>query len=357
MDLLNQEATQSLRGLLTGFLPAVLPSSSVALESVNITPTGLGGFLGLHDAPSDEVFGRRVNAAARITVNGADVNELNARINDVTDTILSISRDMPGAEGIYKLKLQRLGDPNEAGTQREALFDVVYEFRKLPTAAGGTIGSIPLGVDLDDGGGAADFLISEAFSTESLNLFDALDDPLATTNAPGDWRFNATEGRIEQLSAIRGGSFLATVPRKAGTYLLLKETSEHPAVADLFMRFTLESAQRDGIGCVFRFQDIDNFCFFVMSQRRNYRMLGKKVGGVFRVLDTAGLSEADGYDQDRLYTAKVTALGSRFRVFLDDDLVVEGSDTSIAGPGRVGFLCHGNQAAFFYDLTLAKFRG
>lgn len=356
MDTLNQEATQSLRGLLTGLLPDVSPASTVALESVSISPIGLGGFLGMHDGPRAEVFGRRVNASARITVNGTNASEVNDRIDDVTDTMLSIGRDTPATEGIYRLSLQKLGDANSTGTGREAFFDVLYEYFRLPTAAGGVIESIPLGLDLDDGGGRAEFLLGETFSSESLLLFDAIDDPQSTTGAPGDWQFSATDSRIEQLSAIRGGSF-QPVPRKAGTYLVLQETSDHPAVADVFMRCNLESGDRDGIGCVFRWQDVENFYFFVMSLRRNYRMLGRKVAGVFRALEEPGLNDTAGFERNRLYTLKLTALGSRFRVYLDDNLAVEGSDAAIATPGRVGFLCHGNQAAFFYDLTLARFRG
>lgn len=356
MDILNQEAVQSLRGLLTGLLPEVLPASTVALESVSVSPTGLGGFLGMHDDPRAEVFGRRVSASARITVNGTDASEVNARIDDVTDTMLSTGRDTPATAGIHRLSLQKLGDTNNTGTSREAFFDVLYEYLKLPTATGGVIESIPLGLDLDDGGGHAEFLLGQTFSPESLLLFDAIDDPQSTTGAPGDWRFSATDSRIEQLSGIRGGSF-QPVPRKAGTYLVLQDTSDHPAVADLFMRCNLESGNRDGIGCVFRWQDVDNFYFFVMSQRRNYRMLGRKVGGVFSAMDEPGLNDTAGFDRDRQYTLKLTALGSHFRVFLDDNLAVEGSDAAIAIPGRVGFLCHGNDAAFFYDLTLARFRG
>lgn len=153
MDELNQEAMQSLRGLLADLLPDAAPASTVTLESVSISPTGLGGFLGMHDDPRDEVFGRRVRASVRVTVNGANPGELNDRIDELTDTMLSTGRDTPETAGIQRLALTRLGDADAAATRRDAFFDILYEYHRLPTEAGGIIETIPLELELDDGSG------------------------------------------------------------------------------------------------------------------------------------------------------------------------------------------------------------
>jgi hypothetical protein len=134
----------------------------------------------------------------------------------------------------------------------------------------------------------------------------------------------------------------------------LAPSPARPAVSDFILRARLTSRDVDGIGLVFRWQDVDNFYFFLMERRRHYRMLGKKVAGSFQRLDAPAIDLVQGFDTDVEYAVKVTAYGRSLRVYLDNRLALQGEDASLVGPGRVGFLARGNNAARFYSVDLVQ---
>lgn len=199
-------------------------------------------------------------------------------------------------------------------------------------------------------------LLRDQFTTSSLADFDVVDDPQANQNPPSNWVHNAVEGRIEQHSDIFGGPDGATEfgPNKPGSYLLRKTTATVPAVRDFLLACNVRSEDDDGIGVVFRYQDVDNFYFFLMDNQRHYRRLGKKVGGVFQELTPAGFDGAKGYTVGQVYNVRVRAKGDHLQVFLDDDLVLSGSDSSLPNGGRVGFYSWGNLNAQFDDLQIIE---
>jgi hypothetical protein len=365
MDVVTQEALARLRSALANLLPAPDDpdlAPTITVLPVRVTPTGLGGFVGVNDIPQGSIVGRRIEASAELIVRGTDEGALSVNVASVTDALVGADRAALVQQGIYRLQLEELGDVgsegegNDAVARRNASFGVLYEFLKLPEAGEGVIQEIPLELDLSDGGSNPRLLIDQTFEdASSLELFEVVDDPQATTGAPSLWEHDAAEARIEQHSGIRGGGLTAT-PLKAGTYLVLIPNSAHPEVRDFLFRTRLETSDVDGIGCVFRYRDVDNFYYFVMSNRNDYYLLGKKVGGVFAALDSGGLLEDGGPEVDTEFELKLTAVGATFRVYLDDALVVDGQDTSLDGAGRVGFMCHGNDGASFYRLKLVQFQ-
>jgi hypothetical protein len=360
MDAITTEALASLTSTLTALLPAgadpaLTPTLAVALR--RLTRTGLGAFVGIHPEPQGEIVGRRLEATALVTARGSDSKGLGDAVSDVTSALLGQDRATMVGQGLLRLALIELGLERPEGAsgrvQRELAFDVLYEFLKPPGVSEGIIQRIP--IDLVTGTtGNTRPLLSTGFSAGSLSLFEAIDDPAATTAKPSQWATNGAEERIEQTSLIRGGTAGAT-PRKPGTYLVLKPTPALPPVADFALRTTLRSGSSGGVGLVFRFQDADNFLFFLMDGSGPFRLLGKKVDGSFGALESPGVDAAQGFETGRLYDLKITAAGPDLQVFLDDSLILEGRDSSLTGAGRVGVMTRNNDAARFFRISLVQF--
>ncbi|SCX80420.1 hypothetical protein [Nitrosospira sp. Nsp13] len=197
-------------------------------------------------------------------------------------------------------------------------------------------------------------LLLDRFDADTLANFDVVDDPQATVSAPSEWVFNAEAQRIDQLSDIHGGPFGAgaTGPEKPGTYLVRKTTAELPAVQNFILVVDVTSEDDDGIGVVFRWQDVDNFYYFLMDRQRNYRRMGKKVAGIFQELDTAALDTTHGYDADTSYSLKVRISGTQLNAYLNDELVLSGQDASLPGAGRAGLFSWGSAGVHFDNFRI-----
>lgn len=360
MDPISVEALSNLSDVLAELLP---PGASPALNPglelypLRIAPTGLGGFVGLHHGPEGEILGRRLEASARVAVKAADVDGLGEAVTAVTSALLAADRTVLRSKGILRLDLDSIGPkPEPPGpAEREVQFKVLYEFLKKPTEAGAVIERIP--IDLELGRSTPMRALAEVrLGAGSLPLFEVFDDPQATTRAPSNWRENAAAERVEELSGITSGVLLPENPRKEGTFLVLRSAPSRPPVRDFLLRSTLRSGGTGGIGLVFRWQDVDNFYFFLMhaDAERTYRVLGKKVGGAFGALETPALDKTRGFESGRLYDVKLAAEGPAFTVSLDGERILEGEDGSLSGPGRVGLMSRNNQQAFFYRVNLVQ---
>jgi hypothetical protein len=116
----------------------------------------------------------------------------------------------------------------------------------------------------------------------------------------------------------------------------------------------VSSEDNDGIGVVFRWQDADNFYYFLMDQERNYRRMGKKVAGVFQELDTAALDATRGYDAGTSYALKIRISGTQLSAYLNDELVLSGQDASLPNAGRAGLFCWGSAGAHFDNFRIVE---
>jgi hypothetical protein len=125
-------------------------------------------------------------------------------------------------------------------------------------------------------------------------------------------------------------------------------------VTDFILRATVRSDDTGGIGLVFRFQDVDNFYFFLMDSARTFRLLLRKVGGAFEALDSSSRIIDRGYEPGRLYDLKVSVEGPSVQVFLDGDRILRGRDATLPDPGRVGFMSRNNNQSFFYRIDLEQ---
>jgi hypothetical protein len=105
---------------------------------------------------------------------------------------------------------------------------------------------------------------------------------------------------------------------------------------------------------VFRFIDAGNFYFVLLDSRSNFRLLAKKVGGAFAVLDVGGLDATRGFTVDAPMQLRLVAQENSFRLRIDGVTVLEGEDSDIAGAGRVGFMTRNCNGARFSDMTLVR---
>jgi hypothetical protein len=158
VDTLSVEALDGLTAAITDLLPAAPdPTFAPALlvQPRRIAPAGVGGFVGVHDAPRGEIYGRRLEAIAVVTVRASGSSALNTAVAGVSQALLAADRAALRGAGILRLAAGDLG-PRSAGepapggvAERDVAFDVLYEFLKLPEAGEGVIQEIPITLDVD----------------------------------------------------------------------------------------------------------------------------------------------------------------------------------------------------------------
>ncbi|MGW1545183.1 Tc toxin subunit A-related protein [Streptomyces sp. NPDC002309] len=189
-------------------------------------------------------------------------------------------------------------------------------------------------------------------STSPLANFEVVDDPKAIIGGPSNWSFDQAAAAIRQTSLIHGSAGTDQGPIKPGTYLIHKSSSGWPLLSDVVLRCQMESAVGGGIGVVFRYQDRDNFYFFLMDAGNHYRRIGKKIAGKFTDLDIAAVELDDGYIEDITWELAVSAVGDAFVACLDGEQVLAGRDSSLTRPGRVGLYTWNDDSASFLGLSL-----
>lgn len=372
---IHREVIDGLTAALTSLLPTVPDLTLRPILMVNpvrITPTGLGGYVGPSTDPAGDVVGRRLEARVTVTVKAGDDDGLSAAVSEVTHALMGAERRALLERGILRLALGELGpgatgSPGAQVARREVDFSVLYEHLREPEAGEGIIRRIPLHVGpFPEGAAPAEPappppppppppapapLLSGDFTAESFALFEAVDDPLTSRRKPSAWSFSAAEGRAEERSGIWGGAN-RTPSLRPGTYLVLRTGDAIPALDDFDVTARMEAGAAGGIGLVFRWQDVDNFYFFLMDAKRSSRIIGKKVAGSFSELEVPAQDLATGFSTGAVHTVRLTARGGVFEVELDGTPALRGEDASLAGPGRVGLMARDCGQAFFYGVEL-----
>jgi hypothetical protein len=331
--------------------------ATLSVIPLRVTPTGIGGFVGVHPEPVGDVLGRRLHARVDVTVRADDLDELGTAVTDISRALLGASAPELRGQGILRLGLEEIGESTVTGqganevARRDLAFTVLFEHLRLPQEGEGVIETVPLMIDAGSTEQGGQVLLSTVFLPGALSLFEVIDDPLATQFGPSVWEYDEAERRIRQTSNIQGGSFEIN-PNKPGTYLLLRERPGLEAPRDFVLGTELSSDDTDALGLVFRFVDVDNFYFALLDDRRDYRMIGRKVGGAFEALEPAAVDPRPGFAPGEVRSVRLSVQGETFRLHLDGELALEASDATIPGPGRVGFMCRANTAAFFHRIDL-----
>ncbi len=362
MDPIASEAVATLTTAVTSLLPPPVDPSvphAVLVTPLRIATTGLGGFVGLNPDPQGEIFGRRIRARVDVNVGALTATGLDSALAHVTSAVMTTGREELSQLGILKLGVLELGPQPDASAappaaaRRAVSFNVLYEFLKLPVQAGGVIQTIPLDIDSTLAVNDPRVLLRGPFLPPSLDLFEVFDDNAATTASPSAWSFDTADAAIIQTADITGGANAPT-PDKPGTYCVLRTTPVRPPLRDFTMAAEVLTTSPGGIGMVFRFVDVNNFYFALLDSRNGFRMLGKKVAGVFGALQSGGLDAAAGFSAGTLVRVRLVAQGDEFRLLIDGRGVLDGRDDELAAGGRVGFLTRHCTGARFFDLMLVR---
>ena len=124
------------------------------VNPVRIMPTGVGGFVSLNEDPSGEIFGRRVEATVVVTVRVQSVDALNDAVMTVTRALVGAERKNLLQHGIFNITLGEVKPRSIRGSgasrivEQDLIFDVLYEFLKVPEEPEEIIEEIPVNLDL-----------------------------------------------------------------------------------------------------------------------------------------------------------------------------------------------------------------
>lgn len=345
---------------LSSDLRAVLPTAtnpslepSLLVTPRTISPTGLGGYVGPHTEPDGDVHGRRVAAAVEVGVRAQTPNDLDQALSEVSAALLTVERgDTTNGDVLRVEHASQAAGSADGNTERTLRFDVLYEFVRPPTEAGGIIDEVL--VDLDAGTTPLGRAVRVAAAPGVLTRFDVVDDPAAIHHLPSDWDVDPAEPALLQRAETWGGA-TGPGPVMPGTMLVLRTTPVAPAVADLVAR-TAFTALTGGVGMVWRWQGPDDFYFVLLDVDRNVRRIGRKVGGTFAELDQVAADEANGYDPGP-HHLRVRVEGPSMTATLDGEEILVGADDAIEAPGRVGLLTRRTTTARFTGLAYVPLEG
>ena len=113
--------------------------------------------------------------------------------------------------------------------------------------------------------------------------------------------------------------------------------------ADGELALDIASADDDGIGVAFRFQDPQRHYLFSMDKQRAFRILARKSGDAYEVL----AQNAKGYRANRWYEVRIVLQGAKISVYVDGELDLEVVDETFP---------KGAFALYSWGSTGAKFR-
>lgn len=158
MDSLSSEAIASLKTTLTNLLSSAVNANvqrQITILPVHIHPIGLGGFLSVHPEPIGVVEGRHLEAIALINLQSQNIISLNEIASTLSTVLIGQSRSDLLNQGMLSLKLESPGSllqtrisESEEVLQKELIFRVLYEFRKLPEDSEGVIQDVPINLNV-----------------------------------------------------------------------------------------------------------------------------------------------------------------------------------------------------------------
>jgi len=156
VDEINAEALAGLTDAMESLLADVADPSvqlSQLVTPTHISPTGLGGFIGVNEDPRGGILGRRLQAKTLVTVSANDVDSLNEAVVAVTGACVGADRGPLLEQGILRVTLDIVGPQSTSGSgnnmtvERTLTFNVLYEFLKRPEESEDVILEVPINLD------------------------------------------------------------------------------------------------------------------------------------------------------------------------------------------------------------------
>jgi len=157
MATINNEAFDGLTAAMELLLSDVANSNLQTVLMANtfrIMPTGVGGFVSLNEDPAGEIFGRRVEATVVVTVRVQSVDVLNEAVMTVTRALLGAERKKLLQHGVFNIALDEVKPRSVSGSganrivEQDMMFEVLYEFLKVPEESEEIIEEIPVNIEL-----------------------------------------------------------------------------------------------------------------------------------------------------------------------------------------------------------------
>ena len=145
MDQLNIAALDAFTAAVRSFLTQNKPS--VQFRSLNIRPTGLGGFVGQNKEPDPpgELIGRKIEGTVVVAAKGVDQTALGTAATTIIRDLLGADRKNLIAAGIYRLDLDALDTPRtirQNELEQDVAFAFCFEYVQRPETAGALIKTI-----------------------------------------------------------------------------------------------------------------------------------------------------------------------------------------------------------------------
>lgn len=351
------DAVQALNLTVTGLLPP--PASpdlapDIIINPVKTHPTGIGGYIGLHQSPLGEIHARSLKAQVVIRIKADTLSALGTTESIVTNTLIGANSTQLLSQGIYRIsrdtEFSQIYHGAEDGLAvalgKDIRFDIDFEYQHPPDTASGQISTVPLDLLLHNTNSPASVLYSQDFDNDPLTSFNIFNDA-PVTNGPGVWSYNSVAGQVEQSADISGGSNTFNASKR-GTYLVL-QPSLVTALPDNWLLQAELNADSGGIGLIFNFQDIDNYYFFIMSMPTAYRFLGKKNAGSFSFLDSGGQDNGNAYSVGN-HSLRLIQQNGEFELAMDNTPIMSAHENSTPPSGSVGFLSRNSATAQFQSL-------
>lgn len=194
------------------------------------------------------------------------------------------------------------------------------------------------------------FFLNFTEPASSENLLDQISGVTildsGTNDAPSDWKI--INGSLVQKSNIWGGSTTKEDPVKPGTYLIWGQSDW----TDYTFTLDMKAKDDDAFGFLLRYQDDNTYYRFSLDKQRNLTRFIKKSGGFVSVLS----EKEEGFTQNKWYHVKADVQGNRFKIYLDDRLILDISDSAISS-GKTGLYCWGNENTEFKDIKVVPVSG
>ncbi|RKN70084.1 hypothetical protein [Paenibacillus ginsengarvi] len=164
---------------------------------------------------------------------------------------------------------------------------------------------------------------------------------IGATGGPSVWQLGG--GALKQRSDIGGGSSAADSPEKPGTLAISggADWTDYRLIVDL------KSDDRDGIGVVVRYRDMDNYYLLALDEERSFRRLIRVANGVM----TTVWNGAGGYTPGNSVRLVVDVVGNRINGYLGDTLLFSVNDGTHA-QGKIGLYSWSNNRANFERVTV-----
>lgn len=155
MDALNMEAIHEFKIAFESFLPVITePTVEITLiiSSLNLTPTGIGGFVGVNEETQGDILGRRIAASVAVVVKAEGVDALNAAVMEATVSLVGANRTVLAEQGILRITLDDVGPKMDGvadAIEQVLTFKVLYEFLKQPQDTEEIIQQIPINLEVN----------------------------------------------------------------------------------------------------------------------------------------------------------------------------------------------------------------